>query len=615
MTNKSLRETVETANELYRDGKDSGLTDAEYDALLLALEDDELSNKVGHVVSRSKKELPIPMGSLNKCKTANELTRWIHPIDVEDKAVVLTPKFDGISILLEYVKGFLICAYTRGDGFEGQDITSMVDYNPISKARLPEDFTGLIVAEAIMPIKTFNEKYAGKYKNPRNLVAGALCRKTPTPEVGDISIVAFGAIGFSAMTKVDQLDFCNDHINEVFGFVVDYILTAPNSITDDNLPLIYEGYSQYECDGIVIEFDNPEVRASLGLETGSLNPRYARAWKPESKEQATCEVEGITWQVSKTGAVKPVVNITPVELGGVTISNVTGINAAYILESGIDVGAFVTIVRSGDVIPKIIGVPVKVHVNVPVGCPCCTATLSFGPSQVDLICVNPYCKDKVIATNTDFFRILGADDIGTGVITQLYEAGYETIESLVTVEVKDLVKLDGFQERKANRFVYNVKQCLDGPQLSKLQHASNLFKGLGSRKLELLSEYNRPTFIPSYEDLIKVDGYSDISARSYLDGIYSFWRDIYTLPGLTIAKPTTPIRGEYTGKAFVFSGFRDAPLEELIRSKGGHMSGLSKRTHMLVVKDSSVDTTKTKKAKKLDVMVISREDLFHLLED
>ena len=207
------------------------------------------------------------------------------------------------------------------------------------------------------------------------------------------------------------------------------------------------------------------------------------------------------------------------------------------------------------------------------------------------------------------------DEVGEGIVKQFYDAGYINVSDILKMSVDDMVALDGFKDKKAEKVYSSIHSKLSEIPLHKIQHASNLFKGLGSRKLEPLAMYNSPENGPTHEQLIAVEGYSDITANAYLEGFPKFWAWMADLP-VKIAEYIKPAEGVYTGKSFVFTGFRSPEMEEQITALGGKMtSSVSKNTFALVVKKKGSGSSKEKKAESLGLEIYEKEELANILEE
>jgi NAD-dependent DNA ligase len=624
---EELKEILDRANKAYRLTGESELTDQQYDYLLTQVLDDDFKNKVGVEIEKNKIDLPVSMGSMTKIKTQEEVEAWYKSKNIisslGEELMLLTPKFDGMSLLVKYEMGVYQKAYTRGDGKVGQDVTEHFRYTKLGKNVIDDCFSGYLIGEAIMKDKVFEKKYKGKYKNPRNMVAGVLSRKEITAELADIDFIAYNVV-FSddnfrnIETRSGEIGFLNVNNNKMFGFLIEAKVMSTKSIDQKCLQKTFDNLDTYQFDGIIIEVNNKYIQGTIGNDTNSLNPAYARAWKPASKDDATTTVEGVAWQISKTGAAKPVVQIEPVDLCGVTISNVTGINAKFMKENKIGVGSVITIIRSGDVIPKIVDIVVPCKGDtLPDKCPCCDSELSFNSTKVDLICDNKLCGDRVISSNADFLKILGVEEVGEGVVKQLYESGAKTIPKILSMTKEDFEKLDSFGERKAEITYNEIHSKLTDIPLCKLQHASNMFKSLGSTKLALLEKFDSRDNIPTRTEITLTDGYSDKSAEAYLSVIEDFWEFYEEISDYVTIKPyVAPIVGPLTDNVFVFTGGKPKDMISKIESLGGKLgSSVSKKTFALVAKDKGSGSSKETKAQKEGVKIMNWDELKIYLAD
>ena len=258
--------------------------------------------------------------------------------------------------------------------------------------------------------------------------------------------------------------------------------------------------------------------------------------------------------------------------------------------------------------------PIKGEV-LPDSCVSCGGALQWNDNHVELFCDNRSCGERKISENTDFFKLLGIDEVGEGIVKQLFEAGYKDLKDILNLSIDDFISLEGFKERKAVKVHDSIHAGLKDVPLHKLQHASNLFKGLGSRKLEPMGKFCSRDQKPSHDEVVAVEGYSDISASAYLEGFDLFWDWLEGMP-ITIAAYEAPKEGVYTGKNFVFTGFRSPELQEKITNLGGKItSSVSKNTYALVMKKKGSGSSKEKKALDLGVIVYNKEELEELLEN
>ena len=609
---EQLKEKIRVANEAYRIGEPT-LSDKEYDILVEELSDmspdDELLSVIGHEVldETRKTRLPIPMASMNKIKSLDEIKDWqrlkLIPNAVE---IICTPKFDGLSLCVDEVIGEAI---TRGDGVYGQRSTE--HYRLIKNHLDINNIFEYSYGEVIMPKQVFLDKYANDFANPRNLVAGLINSKSISESLRDCNYIKYGAIPTSQFrnhftTKQEILD----KLNEGQTSKVSYHVCGILDLTEELLISLFKEWSQeYEIDGIILEVNNLVTQNSLGRETSSGNPVWARAFKHPSFEQsAETDVIGISWNISKQGLLKPILHINPVKLDGVTVSNVTGNNARFVKDSGLGIGAKVVVKRSGMVIPKIVDVVKTVDFVEPIieG-----IEIGWNDAGIELITLTE-TDDQKLRKNISFFEILEADSVGEGVITQLWDAGYKTIEQILNLTTSDLEGIDRFGKRKAKIVHDSIKKSIKDVQLSKLQHATGIFPGLGSKKLILLEHFTEK---PSIQQVMEIEGFAEISSKNYVDNYDKFLTFVKGLPITIVEKvEVVSVSSDLVGKQFVFTGVRRKDLEEDIVSRGGIIGGsVSKNTTHLVMKVKGSGSSKEEKAISLGVEILTVEDLENLL--
>jgi len=618
---EDLELQIRTYDSNYRAGTPL-CTDQVYDQLIEDLRENfpnsELLKKgVLTQTKQSRKEkLPLPMYSLNKCKSLEEIKQWMKSKGLSDMIyLTLTPKFDGISLSVnEYLK----YAWTRGDGEFGQNSTLHFE-NLNGVGELCSDLYSF--GEAIMSKKNF-EKYRDKYANPRNLVAGLFNRDEPTEALQDVDYIRYG-VSFED-NKSEQLIYLNKYFNEV------KVLFRTIKIIDLTTPLLEELYQkwseEYQIDGIVIDVEDMDLRKSLGREE-NMNPAYAIAYKnPEWSGSAIVKVIGITWQVSKQGKLKPVIQIEPTEVAGVVISNVTGYNAKYVFDNNIAEGSIIKIVRSGEVIPKHIETiswitdQIERLADELVECPCCGELTTWDETFTEILCTNPDCKDIRIAKLVHFFSTLEIEDFGEPSIRKLYdEAHFETIESILRANEYTLTGVSGWGQKSTEKLL-NQFITLDktGVPFAKFIHALDVMEGkVGEKTIQLICDNlsNHQIYgIQKTEisQLVAIDGVAEATAKVFLKGMESFRESIALPIEFTYLKtPKQEVVGDrFKDQKLCFTGCRPSKeLEKEIQSQGGEVvSGVSSKTTTLVVKDMSdktLSSSKAQKAKEFGIKIVT----------
>lgn len=606
---EQLKEQIIKANDAYRLGQPI-ISDTNYDQLVEELSllspDDELLTKVGvEIADETRKgRLPIEMASMNKIKSMNDVDDWSRLKGISKKEmVIITPKYDGLSLCVNEMTSE---AFTRGDGEFGQK--SNEHYSLIQNhLNLEEDSFRFTYGEVMIPKQVFIDKFSADFANPRNLVAGLLNSKTVSESLKDCQYIKYGAV---CNTIFDTKQEVLNELNKGQKIKVQYYICELADLSEGLLIELFHKFStEFEIDGLIIEVNDLSLQNKLGRETSSNNPVWARAFKHPSFEQsAETDVIGISWNISKQGLLKPILHITPVKLDGVTVSNVTGNNARFVKDLGLGVGAKVVVKRSGMVIPIIADVITPVEFVQPTieG-----VEVDWNEAGIELITLTE-TDDQKLKKIVAFFEILEADNVSEGVITQLWEAGYKTIKDILTLRTSDLEKIDRFGKRKADIVFNSIQKSVSGVQLSKLQHATGIFKGLGSKKLILLEEF---TTKPTVDQIMSIEGFAEVSAKSYIESYDIFFDFIKDLPVTIVEKAeSVKVGTDLEGKSFVFTGVRRIDLESDIESRGGKIgSGVSKTTTHLVMKTIGSGSSKEKKAIELGVEVITIEQLEKIL--
>lgn len=607
-----VTEEVKRLNKLYRDG-DTEITDPEYDALISAIKSVDPENEIfmsgviesiDEVNPERKEKLKYPMFSLDKETSLEDIKKWLInkglPLTTD---LVITAKYDGISILKNERTGD---AWSRGDGVFGE--TMHEHYKKLNDKGLKQNkFTigEMIIPKPVFASNTFYRDNGEPFKNARNMIAGLKNSDTISEDLKYAKHIRYGfADDDFEQDKSEQLNSIS-----VFFNYVPFEIRSANELNIDELNEIFtEWGKEFDIDGLVLDINDKKIRKKLGRERNN-NPAYARAFKnPDWAEKAKTTILKIEWNISKQGYLKPVAILNPIDLEGVTVSRVTLNNAKFVKDNNLGVGSEVVIIRSGMVIPKIIEVVKATGFTMPE----LENEVFWNDNEVEL-CVNDTDEQKVKKI-ISFFEILGTENVSEGIVKQLFDAGYKTIKDILELKVEDFEKLDKFGKRKASIVFNAIKKATTNVNLAKLMHASGFFNGLGSKKIELLMHFENK---PSFNDIVKVDGFSDISANAYLNGYDDFYEWLQTVPQITIetAKKESPTSDSLKDKSFCFTGIRRKDLEEIIVSKSGKIaSGVSKNLTYLVCKDKNSGSSKLVKAEELGVILLTVEDLENLLK-
>lgn len=577
-----------------------------------------------------KQKLPIPMYSLDKLKSVSEIKKWLKSKKISnDELLVITPKFDGISIVVnENTKK----CWTRGDGEFGQTSNEHLNVMNIGEKKFLYFETVHTYGEAIMNKSNF-EKYDIDYANARNMVASLFNSDKITNKLNDVDYIRYGC-DIEDINKNDQLEF----LNKLNGVKVLYNVVSVNDINEKLLDSLYETYGrEYQIDGLVIEINSSEIREKLGRER-NMNPSYARAFKnPKWSSVVSSIVRDITWQVSKQGKMKPIINIEPVVIGGVTVSNVTGNNAKYIFNNNICKDSVINITRSGDVIPKHLETISYDSNNLSLleikmkNCPHCNSLLSWDETNTELICNNSECGEKKISKLVHFFTSMDVKEFGQPSIEKFYNNGYNTIEKILTMNVSNIYNIEGFGDKSSSKLVTQFSNILSkNVSFSQLVYALDLFEGKIGEKIvqniiNTLTDdeiFNISTYDTNFiNKLTNIEGVAFISAEAFVKGMIIYnqkYFDFFNIKSINFNNKIQMTGDKLKNEKICFTGCRPSKEMEIeIQNQGGTIvSGVSGKTTLLIVKDLSSKTlssTKAKKADELNIKIIEFDNLKELL--
>lgn len=619
-------------NNYYRKGEPK-VTDSEFDILLNEyrnkFQDNDFIDKI-LLGEKGKVKLPVPMASLDKLKSIDELLSWVKKVG-QNEMYIITPKYDGISSCVTVKNGKPIQCLTRGDGEFGQDVTRhFKKVNPTNKF----DLDGYYIGEEIIKKDIFTKKYSEKFSNPRNMVAGLFNKNEPSYQLNDVDFVPYTYIPFIP-AKIDKT-FQMKSMGFESGYKNGYAIKG-FEITESLLNKLFQEFSiEYEIDGLVIDVNSSKLRFQLGYESNG-NPSFSKAIKLETwKQTKEAKVVEIELNVSKQGLVKPVIKIEPIQLSGVIIERISGYNYRYICENYIHPGSIILITRSGDVIPKHLSTInfnklsfeeyiLKNYAN----CPSCGSKLEF--SDVEAICTNEHCYGRLVSSLISFFDILGVEEMGEPTIKKLIDYGYDDPIKIFTLTIDKISVIDGFGEISALKLVNQFKNITEnGVSLPKLLHSIGYFDGLGEKKLDNIINYfpQEPENIFDFCDMIlnkistdmllKIPGVSNKTVSNLILGVEKILNNNQFISLLSntipIHKKVKSVEGFLSGKTFCFSGFRDKEKSEFIKRNGGIYSDtLRTTTQYLVVKDTNFPSSKIQIAKKRGIKIISLDELNSML--
>ncbi|MEM0354032.1 MAG: BRCT domain-containing protein [Thermoplasmata archaeon] len=611
LTEDELERAIDVARDAYYNTGVSLVSDEIYDVLVERLKilnpKSKIFSEVGSSIRGKKVELPYWMGSMDKIKSEDHLIRkWANTYK---GPYVISDKLDGISCLLTLSHG-KITIYTRGDGKYGQNISFLIDLINLSADELKKETGDIAIrGELIMSKKKFG-KYEKIFSNARNMVAGIVNTKVETlnkEHARDIDFVTYEVIEPIAKPS-DQLKMLKKWgMNVVYYDIYDYI----DLQILDNILQKRKKKSPYEIDGIVVTDNVKHVRNKMG------NPPYSFAYKGMSST-ANVRVLDVIWRPSKDGVIVPRIQFEKVRLSQANLEYTTGFNAKFIVDNKIGPGAIITVVRSGDVIPYILGVlkPAKK--------PALPDNLEYewDASKINIVLKNAEKNEDVIVRRlTKFVKNIGVDYLSEGIVARLVKAGHNTIPKIMLLTINDFQKMEGFGNRLAKKLYYNLQKALSNIDILTLMVACNAFgRGFGEKKIrKILDAY--PNIIKEYHikkrnewknKLMSLDGFSSITVNAFLDSLpefQKFYRKIERIVDVKPYRKRVKKNGLFGGEVVVFTGFRNKDWEKFIEEEGGKIANsITRHSTLLIYNDGEEGTAKYRKAKDLGIKLISKTE-------
>ena len=662
---EELRNVLRFHEQRYYVLNDPLISDFEYDQLYKSLEKieaadpqsitaDSPTQRVGNSLNKefiTVRHL-VSMLSLENSYNAEDLIEWDKRckklINAEELEYSAEPKFDGASISLIYENDILIRAATRGDGTEGDDVTTNI--KQIRSIPLSAKFSDHAIkkieirGEVLMTkqsFKKYNEHLAeqgfGPLANPRNAASGSLRMKDPM----DVKKRNLEAIlyNISYVEKVNGQQSKVNSLNSHSGSLE--MLSAIGFKTPDNEKKVVKGIDgviefcktyeakrddlPYEIDGIVIKVNNVELQQRMGSTTH--HPRWAMAYKFKAR-QATSKLLNVEFQVGRTGSITPVAKIEPVPIGGVTVTSVSLFNPDVVKEKDVRIGDTVLVERAGDVIPYIVKPLTELRTGkekeilFPVNCPVCNDELVRPEGEAVLRCVNINCPAQVVERIIHFVSKDAMDikSFGEANIRKFYELNLlKDVPGIYTLDFEKVSELEGFGKRSIDNLTTAIEN-------SKAQSLHRLIFGLGIR---YVGETTAKTLAKNVTHLLDFKNFSIEELQQMDDvgvkvaaSIQQFFdnddniqmiKKLETLGVNMESKAEAIVEGPFTGQTFLFTGtlpvLKRSEAEEMVEKNGGKLlSGVSSKLNYLVVGEDA--GSKLAKAQKLKTVKILSEDDF-----
>lgn len=657
-TIKNLRDELNQHNYNYYVLDKPTISDFEFDQKLKQLQDLEAQNpeyfdensptqRVGGMITKNFETVKheYRMYSLDNSYSIEDLQDWETRIQkvLGDVPLEYTCelKYDGASISISYENGRLVRAVTRGDGFQGDDVTNnikTIKAVPIHlKGDFPEKFD--IRGEIILPFAGFEkmnqeliEIGETPYSNPRNTASGSL-KLQDSAEVAKrpLDCLLYFVIGNNLpfKTQFEGLQKARD-----WGFKV-----PTQSKLAKNLSEVFEYINYwdkhrhdlpYETDGVVIKVNNLQHQEELGYTAKS--PRWAMAYKFKA-EQVTTKLNSISYQVGRTGAITPVANLEPVQLAGTIVKRASLHNADQIEKLDIRIGDEVYVEKGGEIIPKIIAVAKRGDQTEPTKyithCPECQTELVRSEGEANHFCPNFYgCPPQIIGRIQHFItrKAMDIDGLGGETVALLFNAGLVTnYADLYELKKEQIIPLERMAEKSAENLINGIEKSKTIPFERVLYALGIRYVGETVAK-KLAKHYKSIDAIAqaSIMDLILVDEIGDKIAQSVVQ-FFENQENIRIIDrlkhyGLQLESGADDVllSEKLKGKTFVVSGvfeiYSRDELKKAIEDNGGKVgSSISSKTDYVIAGDN-MGPSKLEKANQLKIAIISELDFKQMID-
>ncbi|WP_026944616.1 NAD-dependent DNA ligase LigA [Helicobacter rodentium] len=636
-------------------------SDEEYDTLYHQVKAYELQNpqnialdsptqRVGDKVleSFSKVAHIQRMWSLEDVFDMQELQEWVERVlrgaNREALSFSISPKFDGASLNLLYENGILVSAATRGDAFVGENVTQNARTIPSIPLKIAYKGRIEIRGECVIAKDDFEklnlERLQGGenlFANPRNAAAGSL--RQLDSKITAKRKLQFIPWGVGACNLVDFMDSTSKESNtaqDSFFALMENIYAlgfqkSPFVELCKSIQAIENAYSHLiakrdsypiTLDGMVVRVDSISLQEKLGFTIKA--PRFACAYKFPAIEKRA-KVLGITLQVGRTGVITPVAELEPIRIEGARVSRATLHNFDEIAKKDIQINDFVILIRSGDVIPKIIkSLPslrdgTQTPCPIPTKCPICHSELLVEEKLIK--CQNLSCEARVKNSIIHFAskKALNIDGLGEKIVETLFDTGkIHSIEDLFSLQSKDLEDLEGFKDKKIQNLL-NAIAATRGIELWRFINALGIEHiGEGASK-KLANSFGIEFYQKTYEDFIALEGFGEEMAASLCEfckvNIQRLLRLLELISPICTTQNSTQ-DSKLSGKTFVITGTLSKAREEykeLLESLGAKVSGsISKKTNFLLCGENA--GSKLAKAESLGIQILNEQELNAMLE-
>ena len=574
-----------------------------------------------------------PMLSLDKTKEVERLREFLG-----DQKAMISWKLDGLTIVLTYRNGSLEKAVTRGNGEVGEVVTNNARVFRNIPLAIPYQGELVLRGEAVISYKDFekiNEEIGdadAKYKNPRNLCSGSVRQLNN-------EITAKRNVRFYAFTLVqaDGVDFKNSRLYQMqwlksqgFDVVENHPVTAET--VDEEVAWFAEhiGENEVPSDGLVLVYDDIAYGQSLGSTAKFPRDSFAFKWADEIRETT---LTGIEWSPSRTGLINPVAIFEPVELEGTTVSRASVHNISIMEDLELGIGDRITVYKANMIIPQIAENLTRSGVkDIPEKCPVCG-----GPTRIamenetkTLFCTNPKCQAKHVKSFTLFVSrdAMNIEGLSEATLEKFIMNGYvKDFTDLFHLDryEEEIKQMDGFGEKS---FV-NLQNSIQNARkttLSRLVYSLGI-PNVGSANAKVICRAlgNDPERIlnATIEELSDISGVGGVIAGAFVDYFSDReHRDIFErlLQEVEIPQEETAEDSQkFAGVNFVITGSvhhfaNRAEVKEEIEKRGGKVTGsVTSKTNYLINNDVNSTSSKNRKARDLNVPIISEEEFLNML--
>ena len=643
--NELVKKLNEASKAYYQDASEI-MTNYEYDALydeLAALEKETgvvlASSPTVNVGYEVLTELPKerhekPMLSLDKTKDVQALKEWVG-----NHETVLSWKLDGLTIVLTYENGKLSKAVTRGNGEVGEVITNNAKVFKNLPLSIPHQGELVLRGEAVITYSDFEKINAeitdvdAKYKNPRNLCSGSV--RQLNNEITAKRNVNFFAF---SLVKADGADFENSREKEMLwlkgqGFdVVEYRM-----VTADNLEEQVKWFASqiesndFPSDGLVLTYDDIAYGESLGRTAKFPRNAIAFKWADEIRETTLKEIE---WSPSRTGLINPVAIFEPVELEGTTVSRASVHNISVMEGLALGIGDTIAVYKANMIIPQIAENKTRSGMaEIPAHCPTCggvTEVRQIADAKA-LYCTNPECQAKKIKSFTLFVSrdAMNMEGLSEATLEKFIAKGFiHEFSDLFKLEryTEEIMSMEGFGEKSFQNLISSVEKARK-TTLPRLIYALGIQNiGVANGKM-LAKQYHyelKELQKASAEELSAIDGIGEVIANSieeYFKNEKNQQMLERLLEEITIDKPEENNNAQiFAGMNFVITGSVEHfanrnEVKAVIEERGGKVTGsVTSKTNYLINNDTTSNSSKNKKAKELNIPIISEADFLEMLK-